>query len=323
MTELKSKIIILGSGPAGFTASIYAARAGLNPCLISGFYKGGQLTMASFIENFPGFPSGISGTHLMEQMEHQALNVGVHILNDKVIDVDFHTHPFILNTENKNCFQTDCLIIATGESAKWLDNKDYKKYIGHGLSTCAACDGFFYKNEIVAVVGGGNTAAEEALYLSTLSSKVYLIHRRDTMRADYVLQERLFKNQKIEIIWNSVVTDILGDENVTGILLKNVLTNNTKTIKLSGIFLAIGHTPNTSVFSPYISLDSDGYIITNPSTLETNIKGIFAAGDVQNKFYQQAIIAAGSGATAAMSAQRYLSEFSHRHFIDSESKKYF
>ena len=309
MAQFKSKIIILGSGPAGLTAAIYAARAGLNPCLISGFDKGGQLTMTNLIENFPGFPLAVSGSELMEKMEKQALNVGVQIIDDKVCEVDLSSRPFILSSENGNCFEADCLIIATGSSPKWLNYEAHKKYIGHGLSTCATCDGFFYKNKSVAIVGGGNTAAEEALYLTNFASKIYVIHRRDALRADHVLQERLFKTPQIEIVWNSVIDEISGDDHITGATVKNVVTDEKKKLDFDGLFLAIGHKPNTDIFKKYITLDEDGYIITNPLTLETNIKGVFAAGDVQNKTYQQAIIAAGTGATAAMSAQRYLSEF--------------
>ena len=306
MAQYTAKIIVLGAGPAGYTAAIYAARAGLNPCLISGFEEGGQLTMTSNIENFPGFPLGISGSELTEKMKQQALNVGVTIINDKVNGVDLSQKPFILSSENGNCFQTQSLIIATGASAKWLDYDAHKKYIGKGLSTCATCDGFFYKNKTVAVVGGGNAAAEEALYLTNFASKVILVHRRGELRAEKILQDRLFKNPKIEIAWNNVVYEILGDEQVSGVKLKNVMTDEIKTVDLDGVFLAIGYKPNSEIFKKYLNLDDDGYILTKPDSCATNIEGVFACGDVKNKSFQQAVIAAGTGAKAAMEAQRYL-----------------
>jgi len=307
MAQYVAKIIILGAGPAGYTAAIYAARAGLNPCLISGFDEGGQLAMTTSIENFPGFPTAVSGLELMGKMKQQALNMGTTIISDKISEVDLECRPFVLISEKGNCFNTESLIIATGASAKWLDFEAHKKYIGNGLSTCAACDGFFYKNKTVAVIGGGNSAAEEALYLTNFASKVMMIHRRDTLRADQILQERLLKNPKIEILFNSVISDILGEKSVHGLKLKNVLTDDMKTLEVSGVFLAIGHTPNTDIFKKYLTLDEDGYIITTPNSCETNIKGVFAAGDVKDKAYQQAVIAAGSGAMAAMEAGRYLS----------------
>ncbi len=307
MAQYVSKIIILGSGPAGYTAAIYAARAGLNPCLISGFEVGGQLTMTTNIENFPGFPLAVSGNELMQKMRQQVLNMGVTIIDDKINGVDFNCRPFVLSSENGNCFQTECLIIATGSSAKWLNYEAHKKYIGKGLSTCATCDGFFYKNKTVAVIGGGNAAAEEAVYLTNFASKVILVHRRNELRADQILQQRIFKNPKIEICWNCVVDEILGEDDVSGIILKNVRSDEKKKIQLSGVFLAIGHTPNTEIFKKYLKLDEDGYIVTKPDSCATNIEGVFAAGDVQDKVFQQAVIAAGSGAKAAMEAQKYLS----------------
>ncbi len=307
MAQYIAKIIILGSGPAGYTAAIYAARAGLNPCLISGFDVGGQLTMTASIENFPGFPLSISGSELMEKMHQQALNVGVTIVNDKINEVDLSERPFVLSSENGNCFKTESLIIATGASAKWLNYDLHKKYIGYGLSTCATCDGFLYKNKVVAVVGGGNAAAEEALYLTNFASKVVIVHRRDTLRADQILQDRLLKNPKIEIQWNSVIAEILGEKSITSLVLKNVLTDEKKKLEVSGVFLAIGHQPNTDIFKKYLTLDQDGFIVTQPNSSQTNIEGVFAAGDVKDNAYQQAVIAAGSGAMAAMEAQRYLS----------------
>lgn len=307
MSQYVAKIIILGSGPAGYTAAIYAARAGLEPCLISGDAEGGQISLSPHVENFPAFPLGISGLELSQKMKQQALNVGVTMISDKINEVDLSCKPFVLSSENGNCFQTNCLVIATGASAKWLNYEAHKKYIGNGLSTCATCDGFFYKNKTVAVVGGGNSAAEEALYLTNFASKVLLIHRRDQLRADKILQQRLFKNPKIEICWNSVVHEISGEKEVSGVIIKNVITDEKRNIDLSGIFLAIGHKPNTEIFKKYLDMDDDGYIITKPYSCETNIEGVFACGDVQNKNFHQAVIAAGSGAQAAIQAEKYLS----------------
>ncbi len=307
MSEYIAKVIIIGSGPAGYSAAIYAARAGLEPILISGFEMGGQLTMTASVENFPGFVDGISGTELMDKMKQQALNFGVKIISDQITEVDLNEAPFILSTEKGNCCKTQTLIIATGASAKWLNIETEKKYIGRGISTCATCDGFFYKNTPVAMVGGGNSAAIEALYLTNFASKVYLIHRRNQLRADAVLQKRLLDNPKIEIVWNSIVEEFLGEKTITSVKLKNVLTDERKYIEVSGVFLAIGHKPNTELFKKYLNLDEDGYIITQPKSTKTNIEGVFACGDVQDNIYRQAVVAVGSGAMAAIEAQRYLS----------------
>ncbi len=307
MAEYIANLIIIGSGPAGYTAGIYAARAGLEPVMISGFDVGGQLTMTASVENFPGYTRAVTGTELMSRMHEQALNFGVKIINDKVTEVDLSTRPFVLSTENGNCCKTKSLIISTGASAKWLNIETEKQYIGRGISTCATCDGFFYKNQPVAIVGGGNSAAQEALYLTNFASKVYLIHRRDLLRADSILQQRLFTNTKIEIVWNSVVEEFIGGQNISGIKIKNVLTDERKSIDVAGVFLAIGHKPNTELFKKYIALDEDGYIITKPKSTATNVEGVFAAGDVQDKIYRQAVVAVGTGAMAAIEAQRYLS----------------
>lgn len=306
MSEYIAKLIIIGSGPAGYSAGIYAARAGLNPIIISGFDVGGQLTMSASVENFPGFTDPISGMDLMEKMKQQALNFGVQIINDNVTEVDLSTRPFVLSTENGNCCQTQSLIIATGASAKWLNIETEKQYIGKGISTCATCDGFFYRNKPLAIVGGGNSAAIEALYLTSFAKKVYLIHRRNALRADSILQQRLSQNSKIEIVWNNVIEEYIGNQNITGIKLKNVLTDERKVLDVSGVFLAIGHTPNTELFKKYLTLDDDGYIVTKPKSTATNIEGVFAAGDVQDNAFRQAVIAVGSGAMAAIEAGRYL-----------------
>ncbi len=311
MAEYTSKLIIIGSGPAGYTAGIYAARAGLNPVLISGNQIGGQLTMTSAIENFPGFANPITGNELMENMRSQALNSGVKIIEDKITEVDFVNRPFVLSSEKGNLYTAQSVIVATGSSARWLELDSEKKYIGFGISACATCDGFFYKNKTVAVVGGGNSAAEEALYLTNFASKVILIHRRDTLRADAVMQKKLNENHKISILWNSVLEEVIGTENpksVTKIKVKNVKTDDVETINIDGIFIAIGHKPNTEIFREYLELDEVGYIKTKPDSSQTNIAGVFAAGDVKDPRFRQAITAAGSGAMAAMEATKYLSE---------------
>ena len=309
MAEYKSKVLIIGSGPAGYTAGIYAARAGLNPVLVSGPQVGGQLTMTTDIENFPGFPEPVSGPQLMGNMRLQAQNVGVRIIDDKITEVDFKNRPFVCSSENGNEFRAETVIISTGSSARWLGLESEKKYIGFGVSACATCDGFFYRGKTVAVVGGGNTAAEEAIYLTNFAAKVYLIHRRDSLRADAVMQKRLKENPKIEIIWDSVIDEVLGIEQplgVTGLKVRNVKTDAVSELVLDGLFIAIGHHPNTDVFKDYIKLDSNGYIITAPDGTATNVEGVFAAGDVQDAKFRQAITSAGSGAMAAMEAEKYL-----------------
>ena len=311
MAEYTSKLIIIGSGPAGYTAGIYAARAGLNPILVAGNQIGGQLTMSTTIENFPGFQNPISGIELMENMRIQAINTGVKIIEDKITEVDFSNRPFVLSSEKGNSYTAYSVIIATGSSAKWLELESEKKYIGFGVSACATCDGFFYKNKTVAVIGGGNSAAEEALYLTNFAAKVFLIHRRDILRADSVMQKRLKENPKITILWNSVLKEVTGTstpKSVTGITIKNVKTDALENLNVDGVFVAIGHKPNTEIFKEFIELNETGYIKTLPDSTQTNIKGVFAAGDVKDPRFRQAITAAGSGATAAMEATKFLSE---------------
>lgn len=310
MAEYKTKVLIIGSGPAGYTAGIYAARAGLNPILVSGSQVGGQLTITTEIENFPGFPEPIGGLDLMQRMREQAQNVGVTIVDDLITEVDFSKAPFHCNSAGSNLFCGDTVIIATGASARWLGLDSEKKFLGFGVSGCATCDGFFYRNRDVAVVGGGNTAADEALYLTNFAKSVTLIHRRDSLRADKVMQQRLTENQKIKIEWDSVVDEVIGTENplgVTGVILKNVKTDSKKELKVDGLFIAIGHHPNTDLFKGLLDLDNDGYIKTKDNGCETNIPGIFAAGDVQNPNFRQAVVAAGSGCIAALEAEKYLS----------------
>ena len=309
MAEYKTKVLIIGSGPAGYTAGIYAARAGLNPVLVSGPQIGGQLTMTTDIENFPGFAEPISGSQLMENMRAQAQNVGVRMIDDKITEVDFNARPFVCSSENGNEFTADTVIVSTGSSARWLNLPSEKKYIGFGVSACATCDGFFYRGKNVAVVGGGNTAAEEALYLTGFATKVYLIHRRDSLRADAVMQKRVKENPKIEIIWDSVIDEVLGSEQplgVNGIKIRNVKTDAVSELMIDGLFVAIGHHPNTEVFKNFLKLDDNGYILTAPDGTATNIAGVFAAGDVQDSKFRQAITSAASGAMAAMEAEKFL-----------------
>lgn len=311
MAEYQSKVLIIGSGPAGYTAGIYAARAGHKTILVSGEQIGGQLTMTTDVENFPGFAEPIAGPELMERMRKQAITLGVEIIDDRIVEVDFQRRPFVCSSENHNQFCGDTIIICTGASAKWLGLPSEDKFRGFGVSGCATCDGFFYKGRDVAVIGGGNTAVEEALYLTNFAKSVTLIHRRDSLRADKLMQERLKQNNKIQIEWNSVVEEVLGTETprmVTGLKLKNVRTDNLKSIKIDGVFIAIGHHPNTDIFKGQIELTNDGYILTAPDSCHTNIAGVFAAGDVQSPQFRQAIIAAGSGCIAALEADKFLQE---------------
>lgn len=311
MAEYRSKVLIIGSGPAGYTAGIYAARAGLKPILVSGLQPGGQLTITTEVENFPGFPDPIHGTDLMQRMRSQAENVGVTIIDDNIIEVDFSSRPFVCNSENYHVYTGETLIIATGASAKWLGLESEEKFRGYGVSGCATCDGFFYRNRNVAVVGGGNTAAEEALYLSNFAKSVTLIHRRDSLRADQTMQKRIVENPKINIEWDTVIEEILGTENpksVTGLRLKNVKNDSTFELAVDGLFIAVGHHPNTELFKKYLQLDNNGYIVTLPGSSKTNIEGVFAAGDVKDPQFRQAVIAAGSGCIAALEAEKFLNE---------------
>lgn len=311
MAEYRSKVLIIGSGPAGYTAGIYAARAGLKPILVSGLQPGGQLTITTEVENFPGFPEPIHGTDLMQRMRSQAENVGVTIIDDNIIEVDFSSRPFVCNSENYHVYTGETLIIATGASAKWLGLESEEKFRGYGVSGCATCDGFFYRNRNVAVVGGGNTAAEEALYLSNFAKSVTLIHRRNSLRADQTMQKRIVENPKINIEWDTVIEEILGTENpksVTGLRLKNVKNDSTFELAVDGLFIAVGHHPNTELFKKYLQLDNNGYIVTLPGSSKTNIEGVFAAGDVKDPQFRQAVIAAGSGCIAALEAEKFLNE---------------
>lgn len=304
-------VIIIGSGAAGNSAAIYAARANLEPLMIHGLQPGGQLTITTEVENYPGFAEAIQGPWLMEQMIKQAENVGTEIVNAYVTEIDFDNYPYTIKTDMGETYQTKSVIICTGASAKWLGLKSEQKFMGFGVSGCATCDGFFYRGKEVAVIGGGNTAVEEALYLTKHASKVYLIHRRDSLRAEKVMQERLFNHDKIEVIWNHELDEVLGDEeplSVTGARLKSTQNGSSKELKVDGIFVAIGHKPNTDIFVGKIDMDKEGYIITKAGSPATNIKGVFAAGDVQDKIYRQAITAAGTGCMAALDAIRFIEE---------------
>jgi thioredoxin reductase (NADPH) len=312
MSIYQTKVLILGSGSAGLTAAIYAARANLKPILVSGMQPGGQLTITTDVENYPGFADVIQGPWLMQQMEEQAKKVGTEIVPDHIKEVDFSKRPFVLKGESGDTYEAETLIISTGAAAKWLGLESEQKFQGFGVSGCATCDGFFFKNKEVIVVGGGNAAVEEAIYLTNHCSKVYLVHRRDSLRAEKILQDRLFDNKKIEMIWNHQLIEILGDENpknVTGAILENTQNGQKKEMKIDGVFVAIGHKPATTIFeNSGLTLDKGGYIVTKAGTTLTNIAGIYAAGDVQDKIYRQAVTAAGSGCMAALDAERFLSE---------------
>ena len=308
MALYTTDLLILGSGPAGYTAGIYAARAGLKTMIVSGNQEGGQLTLTSSIENFPGFEE-ISGFELMDKMKQQALKLGVQFANDNIVEVDFGNRPFVCSSENGHSYKARAVIVATGSSAKWLNIPSEKKYLGYGVSACATCDGFFYRGRTVAVIGGGNSAVSEALYLATLADKVVLVHRRHQLRADKILQDKIFNNKKIVVEWDSVVEEIVGEDNplkVTGIKIKNVENDKLKTIPVDGVFVAVGHQPNTDIFKGNLVLDSKGYIVTHENCSATDIEGVFAAGDVKDPKYKQAVISAGSGAMAAMDAIEYL-----------------
>jgi thioredoxin reductase (NADPH) len=309
MSKISTKVLIIGSGPAGLSAAIYAARAALDPVLVCGFEPGGQLTITTDVENYPGFAESVQGPWLMEQMTKQAENVGTKIIQDHIAKIDLKNKPFTAMGSSGNLYEYESVIICTGAEAKWLGLPSEKEFQGFGVSGCATCDGFFFKNKEVIVVGGGNTAVEEALYLTNHASKVTLVHRRDSLRAEKILQERLFNNPKISVIWNSEIKEIIGDQNpkgVTSALLYNKINDTTEELKCHGVFIAIGHRPNTDLFKTQINLDSDGYIITTPGSTKTNIEGVFAAGDVQDKIYRQAVTAAGTGCMAALEVEKYL-----------------
>jgi len=309
MTNHHTSVLILGSGPAGCSAAIYAARANRKPIMVQGIQPGGQLTITTEVENYPGFADIIQGPWLMEQMIKQCEHVGTKVITDHISKVDLTKKPFMATGESGDTYTADSLVICTGAQAKWLGLPSEKKFQGYGVSGCATCDGFFFKNQEVAVVGGGNSAVEEALYLTNHASKVTIIHRRDKFRAEKILQERLFKHPKINVIWNSEVKEILGAEeplSVNGVRLLNKESNTESDLKVTGVFIAIGHFPNTALFKGAIDMDNDGYIITAPGSTRTNIPGVYAAGDVQDKIFRQAVTAAGTGCMAALEIEKYL-----------------
>ena len=307
----KTRVLIIGAGPAGYTAAIYAARANLQPVLVAGLQPGGQLTITTDVENYPGFADTIQGPWLMEQMAKQAEHVGTEILYDLITRVDFSNHPFKAWTDGGIQFLADSVIIATGAQARWLGLPSETAYQGAGVSACATCDGFFYRGKRVAVIGGGNTAVEEALYLTHHASHVTLVHRRDKFRAEKILQDRLFANPKISVIWDHAVEEITGAGTpavVTGARLKHVKSGATQSLDVDGVFIAIGHSPTTAIFEGQVMRDSEGYILTTPGTTATSVPGIFAAGDVQDKIFRQAVTAAGTGCMAALEAEKFLAD---------------
>ncbi|MGH1482491.1 MAG: thioredoxin-disulfide reductase [Geminicoccales bacterium] len=312
MAETRSvKLLIIGSGPAGYTAAVYAARANLAPVLLQGLQVGGQLSITTDVENYPGFADVIQGPWLMEQMEGQATHCGAEIINDLVTSVDFSQAPYRCVADSGDIYLADAVVLATGAKARWLGLESEQKFSGFGVSACATCDGFFYREKPVAVVGGGNTAVEEANYLSKLASKVTLIHRRDELRAEKVLQDRLLNDPKIEVLWDHVVEEVLGESEplgVTGVRVKNAKTGVEQTVNVDGVFIAIGHDPATSLFKGQIDMDEHGYVQTKPDSTATNVPGVFAAGDVQDSIYRQAVTAAGTGCMAALEAEKFLAD---------------
>ena len=311
MTELESplNVLILGSGPAGLTAAIYTARANLNPVLVYGREKGGQLMITSDVENYPGFPQGIKGPEMMDLLTEQANRFETRFLQGDVVEADLSSRPFSLILEDGEILKTNSLIIATGASARWLGLDSEKKYNGRGVSACATCDGFFFRNQNVAVVGGGDTAMEEALYLANLCEKVTVIHRRDELRASKIMQERALKNPKIAFLWNSAVEDVLGDEqSMNGLSIKNLKNGELTEYPFDGMFVAIGHTPNTQLFEGQLDMDENGYLKVRSGSTFTSNEGVFACGDVQDHIYRQAVTAAGTGCMAAIDAERWLAE---------------
>jgi thioredoxin reductase (NADPH) len=309
-------VVIIGSGPAGLTAAVYAARANLSPLVIEGEpsstsdQPGGQLMLTTDVENFPGFPEGIMGPELMLRFRDQAERFGAHYLTEKATRIDFSSRPFKIWVRD-DLYEADAVIVSTGAQSLMLGLEDESRLIGHGLSTCATCDGFFFRGQEIAVVGGGDSAVEEALFLTKFGSKVTIIHRRDALRASKIMQERAFANEKISFLWNSVVTELHGDESLTAVTVRNVLTDELSELPLGGLFVAIGHRPNTDLFKGVLDMDDNGYLITQPGSTATNVEGVFASGDVQDHTYRQAITAAGSGCMAAIDAERWLEAVRH------------
>jgi thioredoxin reductase (NADPH) len=301
------RCLIIGSGPAGYTAAIYAARADLKPVMYQGMQPGGQLTITTEVENFPGYPKGITGPEMMEEFKQQAERFGTDIRSGVVTEVDLRNRPFIVKADDGKTLSADTLIIATGASARWLGLESEQKFMGMGVSGCATCDGFFYRQKDVAIVGGGDTAAEEATYLAKLCRKVYMIHRRSELRASKAMQHKVMNTHNIEMVWNGIPEEVLGDDSgVTGVRIRNVKTGEARDLNVHGFFVAIGHKPNTELFTGQLELDDTGYIVTRPGTTQTSVEGVFAAGDVQDHHYRQAVTAAGTGCMAAIEAERFL-----------------
>ena len=307
----RSKVVIIGSGPAGYSAAIYAARANLEPIMVQGLEPGGQLTITTDVENYPGFADIIQGPWLMEQMAGQAKAVGTRLIHDMMVAVDFSKRPFVCTGDSGDVYIGDSVIVCTGAQAKWLGLESEERFMGFGVSACATCDGFFFRGKEVAVIGGGNTAVEESLYLTNHASKVTLVHRRDALRAEKILQDRLFRNEKIEVLWDHVLVEIEGESappTVTGIAVRHVKTDAVQRIPLAGVFIAIGHRPNTELFAGQLAMDDEGYIVTSADSTTTNVPGVFAAGDVQDKVFRQAVTAAGTGCMGALEAEKFLAE---------------
>ena len=310
-SENHGKVLILGSGPAGYTAAIYAARANLDPLLIQGMEPGGQLSITTDVENYPGFAEVIQGPWLMEQMRGQAEAVGTRTVSDMIVDVDPRARPIRCTGDSGTVYTGDTLVICTGAQARWLGLESETRFRGFGVSACATCDGFFYRDKPVAVVGGGNTAVEEAIFLTNFASKVTLIHRRDSLRAEKILQDRLYRNDKIELLWDHTLDEVLGGEDplgVSAVRVKHVKTGETRDLAIDGLFVAIGHDPATSLFKGKLAMDDEGYIVTAPDSTATDVRGVFAAGDVKDKVYRQAVTAAGMGCMAALEAEKFLAE---------------
>ena len=306
---IPTRMLIIGAGPAGYTAAIYGARAGMDPVLVSGLQPGGQLMITTDVENYPGFEHAIQGPFLMDQMEKQARHVGTRIISDLVMEVDFSRRPFRCTGDSGDIYLAETVVIATGAQARWLGLPSEKRLQGAGVSACATCDGFFYRGKEVAVIGGGNTAVEEALFLTHHAEKVTLVHRRNSLRAERILQRRLFEHPKVEVIWDSAIEEVLGSgqpEVVTGLRIRHVQSGAVQDLPADGVFIAIGHTPNTTVFRGQVELDAEGYVVTPPGLTQTSVPGVFAAGDVQDKHWRQAITAAGTGCIAALEAERFL-----------------
>ena len=306
-----SKVLIIGSGPAGYTAAIYAARANLSPTLVAGLQPGGQLTITTDVENYPGFAEAVQGPWLVEQMREQAEHVGTKMVSDIINSVDFSKRPFVCEGDTGATYTADAVIVATGAQARWIGLDSEQKFMGFGVSACATCDGFFFRDQEIAIVGGGNTAVEEALFLTNFASKVTVLHRRDQFRAEKIMQDRLFNNPKVEVLWDHVLEDVLGDDDplgVTGARARNVKTGQTTDLAVTGVFIAIGHDPATGVFKGHVDMDAEGYILHAPDSTATNIPGVYAAGDVVDKVYRQAVTAAGMGCMAALEAEKFIAE---------------